>query len=228
MSVSLTEDAVRERRKTVTRRKGWAFLNPETGEWIEVKPGTVAPVPTDVPGPGWTTGSEREAWTNLRAALAAPAAPLDEPWWRPAENEELMTCRRCDEAIPNGTPATYVLVHAVKCATPAPLDAIEQEAGRLLVEAARIRAARLGPDDAHELRHLWAAINAGNSDPCGANGESCHLDVAAIRTWTAQVMGLAAIADIGDAAAPATSLDVPSDARSVLYTVPTEPEEAER
>ena len=28
MSVSLTEDAVRERRKTVTRRKGWAFLKP--------------------------------------------------------------------------------------------------------------------------------------------------------------------------------------------------------
>lgn len=26
MSVSLTEDAVRERRKTVTRRKGWTFL----------------------------------------------------------------------------------------------------------------------------------------------------------------------------------------------------------
>jgi hypothetical protein len=35
-----------------------------------------------------------------------------------------------------------------------------------------------------------------------------------------------ALSDIGDAAAPATSLDVPSDARSVLYTVPTEPEEA--
>jgi hypothetical protein len=28
MSVSLTEDAVRERRKTVTRRLGWAFLKP--------------------------------------------------------------------------------------------------------------------------------------------------------------------------------------------------------
>jgi hypothetical protein len=28
MSVSLTEDAVRERRKTVTRRKGWTFLKP--------------------------------------------------------------------------------------------------------------------------------------------------------------------------------------------------------
>lgn len=28
MSVSLTEDAVRERRKTVTRRKGWTFLRP--------------------------------------------------------------------------------------------------------------------------------------------------------------------------------------------------------
>jgi len=28
MSVSLTEDAVRERRKTVTRRLGWRFLKP--------------------------------------------------------------------------------------------------------------------------------------------------------------------------------------------------------
>jgi hypothetical protein len=28
MSVSLTEDAVRERRKTVTRRLGWVFLRP--------------------------------------------------------------------------------------------------------------------------------------------------------------------------------------------------------
>ena len=28
MSVSLTEDAVRERRKTVTRRLGWTFLKP--------------------------------------------------------------------------------------------------------------------------------------------------------------------------------------------------------
>lgn len=28
MSVSLTEEAVRERRKTVTRRKGWTFLKP--------------------------------------------------------------------------------------------------------------------------------------------------------------------------------------------------------
>lgn len=28
MSVALTEDAVRERRKTVTRRKGWVFLQP--------------------------------------------------------------------------------------------------------------------------------------------------------------------------------------------------------
>lgn len=30
MSVSLTEDAVRERRKTVTRRLGWASLKPGT------------------------------------------------------------------------------------------------------------------------------------------------------------------------------------------------------
>lgn len=30
MSVALTEDAVRERRKTVTRRLGWAYLKPGT------------------------------------------------------------------------------------------------------------------------------------------------------------------------------------------------------
>ena len=76
---------------------------------------------------------------------------------------------------------------------PTYLDDIEREAGRLIVEAARIRAARCGPDDAHELRHLWAAINAGNSDPCGDHGERCHLDASALREWTAQyprVMGL--------------------------------------
>lgn len=84
------------------------------------------------------------------------------------------------------------LLRAALASTPEPapvaegLDAIEAQAGRLLVEAARIRSTRLGPDDAHELRHLWAAINAGNSDPCGVNGESCHLDVDAIRRWTEQ------------------------------------------
>jgi hypothetical protein len=35
----------------------------------------------------------------------------------------------------------------------------------------------MGPDDAHEMRHLLAAITAGNSSPCD-EGRSCHLDAA--------------------------------------------------
>jgi hypothetical protein len=34
----------------------------------------------------------------------------------------------------------------------------------LMVAAARLRARRMLPHDAHELLHLWAAVNAGNSD----------------------------------------------------------------
>jgi ferredoxin len=78
------------------------------------------------------------------------------------------------------------------------VEAMEAEAGRLLVQSARVRASRLEPDDAHELRHLWAAINAGNSDPCGENGATCHLDVEAIARWTEQypkVMGLRALGE---------------------------------
>lgn len=48
-------------------------------------------------------------------------------------------------------------------------------AGKLIVRSARLRARRAGKGDAHELRHLWAAINAGNSDPC-FGGAICHLD----------------------------------------------------
>lgn len=49
-------------------------------------------------------------------------------------------------------------------------------AGKLLVRAAKARARRSnGLEDAHELRHLLAAVTAGNSSPC-AGGRSCHLD----------------------------------------------------
>lgn len=48
--------------------------------------------------------------------------------------------------------------------------------GKLIVRSAKLRAHRCGPDDAHELRHLLAAITAGNSSPCG--GGECHLDKA--------------------------------------------------
>lgn len=39
-------------------------------------------------------------------------------------------------------------------------------AGKLLTEAARLRAKRNRADDAHELRHLLAAVTAGNSYQC--------------------------------------------------------------
>jgi hypothetical protein len=57
-------------------------------------------------------------------------------------------------------------------------EQMEAEAGRLLVEAARARHERSGPDDAHELRHLFAAIHAGNSDPCR---DVCTLDDEVLR-----------------------------------------------
>jgi hypothetical protein len=52
----------------------------------------------------------------------------------------------------------------------------EWAAGKAIVRSARLRAKRGGPNDAHELRHLLAAITAGNSDPC--EGGLCHLDAA--------------------------------------------------
>jgi hypothetical protein len=50
----------------------------------------------------------------------------------------------------------------------------ERIAGRLLVRVVRLRARRGNPEDAHELRHLWAAVNAGTSDGC--DGAACTLD----------------------------------------------------
>lgn len=52
----------------------------------------------------------------------------------------------------------------------------EQFAARLLTESARRRLRRSDTNDAHEVRHLFAAILAGNSDPCGMTGAYCHLD----------------------------------------------------
>lgn len=52
----------------------------------------------------------------------------------------------------------------------------EQLAGRLLTESARRRLRRGDTNDAHEVRHLFAAILAGNSSPCGMTGAYCHLD----------------------------------------------------
>lgn len=55
------------------------------------------------------------------------------------------------------------------------IRAYEWLAGKLLVRSALLRAARMLPEDAHELRHLWAALNSGNSDGC-AEGSACILD----------------------------------------------------
>ena len=60
------------------------------------------------------------------------------------------------------------------------IDEMEAEAGRLLVAAGKARAERGDPDDAHEMRHLFAAVLAGNSSPCG-NGADCVLDAALMR-----------------------------------------------
>jgi hypothetical protein len=56
------------------------------------------------------------------------------------------------------------------------IDAIEWTAGKLIVNAGRLRANRADPGDAHEMRHLYAALRAGDSTPCGRNGVDCHLD----------------------------------------------------
>lgn len=53
-------------------------------------------------------------------------------------------------------------------------------AGKLLVMSARLRARRAdGLSDAHEIRHIGAALYAGNSDSC-ADGRRCFLDDALV------------------------------------------------
>lgn len=56
------------------------------------------------------------------------------------------------------------------------LDVAEQTAGHLLYYAGLHRAERGAPehDDIHEVRHLAAALTAGNSSPCLEG--TCHLD----------------------------------------------------
>lgn len=51
----------------------------------------------------------------------------------------------------------------------------EWAAGRLLLSSYKARMRRAAPCDAHELRHIQAAIEAGNSDPCD-DGRRCSLD----------------------------------------------------
>jgi len=51
----------------------------------------------------------------------------------------------------------------------------EWAAGKLLVRSAKARNHRAALDDAHEMRHLFAAVTAGNSAPCDG-GRTCFLD----------------------------------------------------
>jgi len=60
---------------------------------------------------------------------------------------------------------------------------IEWIAGKLLVVSAKLRKDRMAPGDAHEMRHLLAAVEGGNSDGCGPIGEDCILDREAYRRW---------------------------------------------
>lgn len=63
------------------------------------------------------------------------------------------------------------------------IDFAEQLAGHLLYESGKRRIARADLDDAHETRHLFAALRAGDSSPCGRAGRDCHLDAALIHDF---------------------------------------------
>lgn len=116
------------------------------------------------------TGGMRGDSIDLRQSILtieAEAAPLDErrghEWCIPHEHVE-------------PDPEKWERDQArslAEAAQPAPED-MEAEAGRLLVASARARLARMGPDDAHEVRHLGAAIEAGNSDD--EEPFACRLD----------------------------------------------------
>lgn len=56
-------------------------------------------------------------------------------------------------------------------------EELEYRAGKMLVESARLRSERMGPDDVHEMRHLLAAVEAGNTD--GEEPGACPLDAVA-------------------------------------------------
>jgi hypothetical protein len=57
-----------------------------------------------------------------------------------------------------------------------PPESLEETAGRMLVQSARLRMARASREDAHEVRHIEAALRAGNSDECEPG--NCALDAA--------------------------------------------------
>ena len=94
------------------------------------------------------------------AALAQAAPSPEVAYWRDLYETCLATTTRLAQAAP-----------------PSGLDvepeALEAKAGKMLVEAARLRLARGGLNDAHEVRHLYAAIQYGNSDD---ENDGCRLD----------------------------------------------------
>lgn len=53
------------------------------------------------------------------------------------------------------------------------INSLEQLAGRMLVWSAKLRAKRGLPRDRHELRHIEAALAAGNSEDCAQR--ACRL-----------------------------------------------------
>lgn len=54
-------------------------------------------------------------------------------------------------------------------------EEMERRAGKLLLSAYQARAKRAnGLDDAHEMRHIHAAIDFGNTDDC--DPKNCKLD----------------------------------------------------
>jgi hypothetical protein len=59
---------------------------------------------------------------------------------------------------------------------------MEWMAGKLILNSGRLRSRRGDSDDAHEMRHLYAALRAGDSTPCD-HGRDCHLDRALIHDF---------------------------------------------
>lgn len=54
-------------------------------------------------------------------------------------------------------------------------------AGWLLLHSFRWRGKRQAPEDAHEMRHILAALTTGDTDTC--NPANCKLDQEAFKYW---------------------------------------------
>lgn len=134
----------------------------------------------DIPTAVGYTYQDRMRWAadRLLAAAREPVAPAEAE--TPDERH-----RRWDEAHAFGFREGHRLALAQPPA-PASADtpeAIEADAGQMLVRAFHLRVNRGDPGDAHEMRHLRACVEIGNSDDC-EGGANCTLDRAAIRGTT--------------------------------------------